>query len=292
MRFSRVLLVWVMLPAWCLAADEPQVIPLWPAGAPGSEGKTDPEVVAEQGKNGVHDRHISRIHNPTLTVYLPPRDKATGAAVVICPGGGHRFLAIDHEGYDVARWLNSIGVAGIVLKYRLARTEGAGYKVDVHALADARRAIRLVRSRGRGVGDRSEAGRPDGLLGRRRADRAGEHAVRAREPRAPSDPVDRLSSRPDFQVLIYPGGRPESFEVTKETPPAFLLVAADDRISAARTVASFTALRKAGVPAELHVYARGGHGFGMHEIHRPGGAAGRIPAPGMDGRPTGCLKKP
>ncbi len=148
MKFSRMLLVWVMLPAWCLAADEPQVIQLWPGGAPGSEGKTDPEVVAEQGKNGAHDRHISRIHNPTLTVYLPPRDKATGAAVVICPGGAHRFLAIDHEGYEVARWLNSIGVAGIVLKYRLARTEGAGYKVDVHALADARRTIRLVRSHG------------------------------------------------------------------------------------------------------------------------------------------------
>ena len=86
--------------------------------------------MAEQGKNGVHDRHISRVHNPTLTVYLPPRDKATGAAVVICPGGGHRFLAIDHEGYDVAKYLNSIGVAGIVLKYRLARTEGADYKVE------------------------------------------------------------------------------------------------------------------------------------------------------------------
>ena len=90
-----------MLPAWCLAADEPQVIPLWPSGAPGSEGKTDPEVVTERGKDGVHDRHVSRVHNPTLTVYLPPRDKANGAAVVICPGGGHRILAIDHEGYDV-----------------------------------------------------------------------------------------------------------------------------------------------------------------------------------------------
>src|SRR5262249_3712211 len=117
MRLSRVLLVWALLPAWCLAADEAQVIPLWPSGAPGSEGKTDPEVVTERGKDGVHDRHISRVHNPTLTVYLPPREKANGAAVVICPGGAHRILAIDHEGYDVARRLNEMGVAGIVLKY-------------------------------------------------------------------------------------------------------------------------------------------------------------------------------
>ncbi len=268
MRFSRVFLVWVMLPAWCLAADEPQVIPLWPSGAPGSEGKTEPEAVAEQGKNGVHDRRISRVHNPTLTVYLPPRDQANGAAVVICPGGGHRVLAIDHEGHDVARWLNGIGVAGIVLKYRLARTEGADYKVDVHALADARRAIRLVRSR-------AEEWRIDpkrvGLMGFSAGGELTALASSRFEPEsaAAGDPIDRLASRPDFQVLIYPGGRPESFAVVKEAPPAFLLVAADDRISAERTVNVFSALRKANVPAELHVYARGGHGFGMHEIHAP-----------------------
>jgi endo-1,4-beta-xylanase len=262
------LLVWALLPAWCLAADEPQVIPLWPSGAPGSEGKTDPEVVTERGKDGVHDRHISRVHNPTLTVYLPPRDKANGAAVVICPGGAHRILAIDHEGYDVARRLNEMGVAGLVLKYRLAQTQGAGYKVDVHALADARRAIRLVRSR-------SEEWEIDpqrvGLMGFSAGGELTALASTRFEPASPgaSDPIDRPSSRPDFQVLIYPGGRPASFEVTKESPPAFLLVAADDRISAQRTVESFTALRKAGVPAELHVYARGGHGFGMHKIDGP-----------------------
>jgi acetyl esterase/lipase len=267
MRFSRVLLVWVMLPAWCLAADEPQVIPLWPAGAPGSEGKTDPEVVEETGKNGVHDRHISRVHNPTLTVYLPPRARANGAAVVICPGGGHRILAIDHEGYDVARWLNSIGVAGIVLKYRLARTEGAGYKVDVHALADARRAMRLVRNRAEEWGiDPKRVG----LMGFSAGGELAALASTRPEPGSPTaeDPIDRLGSRPDFQVLVYPGGRPESLQFTKDTPPAFLLVAADDRLSD-RTLAIFTALRKAGVPAELHVYARGGHGFGMHEIQAP-----------------------
>jgi acetyl esterase/lipase len=267
MRLSRTLLVWMMLPAWCLAAEEPQVIPLWPSGAAGSEGKTEPEVVAEQGKNGVHDRHISRVHNPTLTVYLPPRDKATGAAVVICPGGGHRFLAIDHEGYDVAKYLNSIGVTGIVLKYRLARTEGADYKVDVHALADARRAIRLVRSH---ADDWGIDAKRVGLMGFSAGGELAALAGTKFEPASPgaADPIDRLDTRPDFLMLVYPGGRPESFNVTKETPPTFLLVADNDRL-AERTIAIYSALKKAGVSAELHIYARGGHGFGMHDTHSP-----------------------
>ena len=262
MRLSKAWFVWVLLPAVGFAADEPPVIPLWPSGAPGSEGKTDPEVVVEQAKGGGHDRRVSRIHHPSLTVYLPPRDKATGAAVVICPGGAHRFLAIDHEGHEVARWLNSIGVAGFVLKYRLARTEGAGYKVEVHALQDAQRAIRLVRSRAGGWGiDPKRVG----LMGFSAGGEVTALAGTRFEPgsEAASDPIDRLSSRPDFLVLVYPGGRPESFNVTKETPPAFLIVADDDRISAARTSATYAALKKAGVSAELHIYARGGHGFGM-----------------------------
>ena len=265
MRLSRTLLVWLMLPTWCLAADEPQVIPLWPSGAPGSEGKTDPEVVTEKGKNGTHDRRVSRIHNPTLTVYLPPREKNTGAAVVICPGGGHRILAIDHEGYEVARWLNSIGVAGIVLKYRLAQTPGAGYTVDGHALADARRAIRLVRSH---AADWSIDPNRVGMMG---FSAGGEVAALAGtkfepESQGATDPIDRPSSRPDFLVLVYPGGRPETLPITKETPPTFLVVAHNDRL-ADRTIAIYSALRKAEVPAELHIYGRGGHGFGMHDTH-------------------------
>ncbi len=215
MNVTKALIVWLMLPAWGLAADEPRIIPLWPGGAPGSEGKTDAEVVQETGKNGVHDRHISVIHNPTVTVYVPPRDKANGAAVVICPGGGHRILAIDHEGYEVAQWLNSIGVAGIVLKYRLANTPDAGYKVDVHALADARRAVRLVRSHAEEWGIDPEPGRPDGLLGRRRADGDRQHAVRGRElgcqrPDRPAQLAARLPGadlprRPARQLRVHQG---------------------------------------------------------------------------------------
>jgi endo-1,4-beta-xylanase len=255
-----------MFPALAAAADEPPVIPLWTAGAPGSEGKTEPEQVKENGKDGAHDRHVSRVHKPSLTVYLPPRDQANGAAVVICPGGGHSILAIDHEGHDVAKRLNEMGVAAFVLKYRLARTPGAGYKVQEHALADAHRAIRLVRSR-------AEEWRIDphrvGILGfSAGGELAALASIRRDRKSQGTDPIDQEDAHPDFQVLIYPGGRPETFEIGKDTPPTFLLVAGDDRLSD-RTMAIFAALRKAGVPSELHVYARGGHGFGMHKINAP-----------------------
>jgi endo-1,4-beta-xylanase len=210
---------------------------------------------------------VSRIHNPSITVYLPPREKATGAAIIVCPGGGHRVLAIDHEGYEVARWLNSIGVAAMVLKYRLAQTPNAGYKVDPHALSDAQRALRLVRSRAAdwgvdpkrvGLMGFSAGGEVTALAGTKNDDASA----------GATDPIDRLSSRPDFLVLIYPGAKPETITVTKQTPPAFLVVANDDLI-ADRTLGLFQSFKKAGVPTELHVYARGGHGFGMRDLHAP-----------------------
>ncbi len=112
---------WLMLSTFCMAADEPSEILLWPGGAPGSEGITAGNVVVDRGKDGSHIRSVTQVHKPSLTVYLPPKEKATGAAVVICPGGGHRMLAIEHEGHDIAKWFNQIGVAGFVLQYRLAR---------------------------------------------------------------------------------------------------------------------------------------------------------------------------
>ena len=265
-RLMTAFLACVLMPAWCLAADEPEVIPLWPSGAPGSEGKSDAEQVKENGKNGVHDRHISHVHKPSLTVYLPPREKANGTAVVICPGGGHRILAIDHEGYDVAKRLNEMGVAAFVLKYRLANTPNAGYKVREHALADAHRALRLVRSRAQQWGiDPRRVGVMGFSAGGELAALAS--TVTAATPEKP-DAIDQLDAKPAFQVLVYPGGRPAEMEFTKDSPPTFLLVAADDRLSD-RTLAIFAALRKAGVPAEMHVYGRGGHGFGMHKINAP-----------------------
>ncbi len=126
-------------------ADRPEV-PLWDKGAPGSEGKTAREVDEPPNKDHGYLK-VTGVHNPSVTVFLPPRETATGAAMVIAPGGGHQFLNFDQEGTYVAEYLNTIGVAGFVLKYRLAREPGSTYKIEEHALADAQRALRLIRAR-------------------------------------------------------------------------------------------------------------------------------------------------
>ena len=244
-------------------AAKEEVVPLWPQGAPGSEGKTAPEVVVET--DGV--RRIHSIHNPSLTVYLPKRalgKKITGAGVIIMPGGGHRYLAIDNEGHRVAAWLAAQGVAGFVLKYRLAREEGSTYKVAEHALADAQRAMRVVRSRSKdwrldparvGILGFSAGGQLAGFAGAR---------FDAGKPDAP-DVIERESSRPAFQALLYPGAAAADLVIPKDAPPAFLLTAADDKGPTGNAIGFFQKLREAGIAAELHVYARGGHGFGMKD---------------------------
>jgi len=247
--------------AW--AAEGMPEVPLWTAGAPGSEGMTAKEIV--EAPNSSHDYlKVWSIHNPSLTVFLPPREKATGAAVIIAPGGAHSFLAIDIEGYNVARYLNSIGVAGFVLKYRLAREPGSKYKVDVDALADARRAIRLVRSRAEEwhVNPSRVA-----IMGFSAGGEVAALASTRFEPANPSaaDPLDRPSSRPDYQILIYPGIRAENFTVTADTPKTFLLCADNDRGPSNALATLYPMLKKAGVQTEIHVYASGGHGFGIRE---------------------------
>src|SRR5262245_48664934 len=140
-----------LLPATVLPANQPKEIPLWTNGAPGSEGKAGPEAVRVTPQG---ERVLSNVHQPSVTPYLPSKEKATGAAVIIAPGGGHRELWADHEGHNIARYLSARGVAAFVLKYRLAREANSTYTVDDHALADLQRSIRLVRSRAQewGVG--------------------------------------------------------------------------------------------------------------------------------------------
>ena len=136
MRLIHLLVVALGMPLLARAEEPAATVLLWPAGAPGSEGKTAPE------KN--ENSRVSSVHKPSLTVYLPSREKATGAGVIVIPGGGHRYLAIDHEGYAVARWSSEHGIAAFVLKYRLAREEGSSYTIEEHALRDTQRALRLV----------------------------------------------------------------------------------------------------------------------------------------------------
>jgi acetyl esterase/lipase len=251
-----------------IMADQPLVVPLWPNGAPGSEGQTSKEVVTQRTEPGLSFSVVSNIHNPTITVFLPPKKKATGAAVIILPGGAHRFLSIDHEGYDVAKWFSERGVASFVLKYRLARSEGSTYKVEVHALQDAQRALRLVRSRAQEWGvDPARVGIMGFSAGGEVAALAATNYDSGSE--SASDPIERQQSRPDFQVLIYPGTA-KDLNVTKDTPPTFLACAYDDRPTMSEYVATlFLTLKKAGVPAELHIYSSGGHGFGIRKGPHP-----------------------
>ncbi|HUJ44751.1 MAG TPA: alpha/beta hydrolase [Opitutaceae bacterium] len=258
----------VAIPA--MSADNPPMVFLWTNGAPGTPPRTTEQEIYEPATPERNYSRLTRIHNPSLIVYLPPEKIATGAAVIICPGGAHRFLAIDHEGYDVGRWLAHIGVAGFVLKYRLAHTDGFPYTVDT-SVGDALRAIRVVRSRA------AEWHVDPARVGIMGFSAGGELAALAAVQEAASrpdtaDPVDRLSSRPDFQILVYPGGPlVAALQVPAGAPPAFLACAYDDQGSAALVGELFLRFKKAGVPAELHIYARGGHGFGMRASPLPVG---------------------
>lgn len=246
-------------------AGEPQEILLWPNGAPGSEGKTGGETFIERN-DGV--RRVAGIHRPSITAHLPAPEKATGAAVLILPGGGHQYLSIDNEGHFVAKWLAERGIAGLVVKYRLARETGSTYKVEVEALRDTQRAIRVARSRAKewridpervGVMGFSAGGQLAALAAMRFD--AGQSDA--------ADAVDRQSSRPSFQALIYPGGVGAETAIPKDAPPAFLCAAFDDRGPAKTAVDLLQKMRDAGVTGELHLYSTGGHGFGMRDRPLP-----------------------
>ena len=245
-------------------------IPLWPLGAPGSEARRDePEQISWRQEPDIVFPVISNIHAPSLTPFLPPAANANGCAVIIAPGGGHMQLTIDREGYDLARWLAARGIAAFVLKNRLARDTSTPrgvaqpYTIDSHALADAARAIRVVRAR---AAEFSVNPTRIGIMG---FSAGGELALlAAAKPDAGQpgavDPIERQSSRPDFFAPIYSGGLQRTDLVWSKdaTPPAFLACAYDDRMPE-QLATFFTTLRRAGVSAELHIYHTGGHGFGV-----------------------------
>jgi endo-1,4-beta-xylanase len=259
MRLTHLLVAALCIPLSARAEEPGAAVLLWPAGAPGSEGKTAPE----KSENS----RVSSVHKPSLTIYLPPRARATGAGVIVIPGGGHRYLAIDHEGYSVARWLSEHGIAGFVLKYRLAREEGSTYTIEEHALRDTQRAVRLVRSR------TAEWGLDPARVGVIGFSAGGELAalVSVRNDGGVAggdDPIERQSSRPAFQALIYPGNA-QGIVPTPDSPPVFLACGYKDRPDISEGLASvYLAFKKTGVPAELHIYAGAGHGFGLREADR------------------------
>jgi acetyl esterase/lipase len=243
--------------ALALAEDHPPAIPLWPHGAPGSEARaTEPEKI--DGSN------VLNVHNPSLTPFIPTKD-ATGVAVVIAPGGGHSKLCLGHEGYALAEWMRDHGIAAFVLKYRLARESGSTYTIQDHAMADTRRAIRIVRSRAQ-----EWSIKPDriGIMGfSAGGELAAFSAMKSDDGSAKSaDPIERAGCRPDFQALIYPGTS-DLFTVEKGMPPLFIACGYGDRDDISKGMAKlYLKYKEAGVKAELHIYSNVGHGFG----YRPG----------------------
>ena len=267
LRVFCALLLVLLAGSWAAHPGMAQdTIELWPEGAPGAVGEEAEDI-------------------PTLTIYLPEASAANGAAVVVCPGGGYAHLAMDHEGRQVAEWLNERGVAAFVLKYRLGPRYG-----HPSPLMDAQRAMRYVRAHSDGLGiDPSRIGIWGFSAGGHLAATTSTHVA----PGVPdaADPLERHSSRPDFSILAYPvitmtdpftheGSRfhllgedydldladrlSNEKQVTADTPPAFLFHTDDDGpVPADNSVAYYLALRAAGVPSELHIYRSGPHGVGL-----------------------------
>ncbi len=258
-------------------------IKVWPDGPPTSNGITVPE----EKYDGIRVRNVSV---PEMYVYLPEKAINTGIAVVICPGGGYAIEAMDHEGYDMAKWLKSKGIAGIVLKYRLPN----GHQ-EVPS-DDTRRALRTVRNNAAAWGiNPSKIGIAGSSAGGHLASTVGTRFDKGNP--ASSDPVEKVSCRPDFMLLLYPvitfredfghmGSRKnligdgnkwdlvEKFSnelhVTPETPPAFLVLADDDKgVPPRNSVEFYMGLKKNNIPAEMHIFAQGGHGFGMTKKNLP-----------------------
>jgi acetyl esterase/lipase len=268
-----------------LGADPPVVVDLWPGKVPGDAGIAGAEKFIElkiDGKpyevGGKPTKWLTNVTRPTLTVCQPAKDKNTGVAMLICPGGGYHNLAWDVEGEEVAAWLNSIGMTGIILKYRCPRRPGdVKGEPPAGPLKDAQRAVSLVRSK---AGEWGIDPQKIGIIGFS----AGGHLAGAtatnfeRRTYEPIDEVDKLSCRPDFAVMLYSGyfklkDKEElspTIRMAAGTPPLFLVHASDDPISEAdHSVTMYLAMKRAGVKAELHVYASGGHGFGVRKVAHP-----------------------
>jgi acetyl esterase/lipase len=265
MFFVRPLAALFFAAAAAFAADAPKEIPLWPLGAPGSEGKTEPEKVVTSGSG---ERNVSSIHNPTITPYLPAAGKGNGAAMLVIPGGGHSKLCVDHEGVNIAQWLADRGIAAFVLKHRLAREQGSTYTIEGHALPDTQRAIQFIRSRAK------EWSIDPMRLGAMGFSAGGELVALAwmrpnvGKPES-TDPVEVQDSSPAFQALIYPG-RSGDIVPTKDAPPAFLLCGEKDRKDISEGLAEvYLRFKRAGASAEFHVYADAGHGFGFRSTMKP-----------------------
>ncbi len=269
-------------PAWQLAPGH-VTLPIWPKGVPGTEQGTSEKVPAEIDTTTAKDNLIAgkpliRLGNvsiPTITLYKPKGANGVAPAVLVFPGGGYRILAIDLEGTEVCDWLNSAGITCVLLKYRVPNT--GPYPKSSAALQDAQRAVGVVREHAAEWGiDPSRVG----VLGFS----AGAHLAAALSTHYETrlydaiDAADKLSCRPDFAVIVYPGYLANAekgmapnpdIQPTAQTPPSFIVQAEDDPVHVENATVYYLALKNAKVPAELHLYAEGGHGYGLRHTALP-----------------------
>ena len=230
------------------------VIYLWVGGAPGFESKKD---IPEEAK----DWWVKNINNPSLTVYAAPKEKATGAAVIICPGGGHNKLVITSEGKEAAEYFNSIGITAFVLKYRLFREDKSPYTVE-NTLQDGRRAVRMVRQQAKQYNiDTSKIGLMGFSAGGELAAWVGFNTPK--ETLVKTDDIDNLKCTPDFLVLVYPGPLAVPDSLSGSTPPLFMVAANDDECCSEPLLKITALYRKAHAKVEMILYAQGNHAFNM-----------------------------
>ena len=273
------LVVCLAVPGSDSLAQEKQEIKIWPNGLPaGSVTLNATQVDELLEKQKVHPRgHVLYVDSPSLTIYPAPGETANGCGVVICPGGGYNVLAWQHEGVELAEWFNSIGVTAFILKYRVPRR--IPDKIHWEPMQDVQRAIRWVRHRADKYKlDSDRIGTIGFSAGGHLTVMSGvQFDTKCYEP---VDEADQLSARPDFICPIYAaymadGYRDDKAElgslitVTKETPPAFMAVTWDDKFRGAQSALLFARLKENGVPAEIHVYSKGGHGYGIRESDNP-----------------------
>jgi acetyl esterase/lipase len=272
MRLSVSLLIVLACGLWAPGA-EPREIKLWPGKAPGETKDIGPEKFVEAKKGQLEIKRLTDVSEPTIAIYAPSMEKANGAAVIVAPGGGYSILAIEHEGTDVCGWLNSLGVTAVLLKYRVPK-RAMQSPDNLAMIQDAQRAVSLVRNLHEEL--KIDPKRV-GMLGFS----AGGHltacaCLTKKRLYDTADKGDEPSHEPNFGVLIYPGGivdkggalKPE-FEVKKDSPPMCFIHSSDDNVSSENSVALYLALKKNNVPAELHLYSSGGHGYGMRKTPHP-----------------------
>jgi acetyl esterase/lipase len=267
----------VLAAALARGAELPAPIDVWPGQIPGVTAASGPEKSVPGLPTNLFPKQVSNVSHPTLTVLRPPKEKDTGVAVLVCPGGGFRELDMVKEGEDAARWLNGIGITAIVLKYRVPTP--ANMPEYVPAFQDAQRALSLVRSKAEEWGIKSDhIGIMGFSAGAQLSIRAGTQFDQRTYPAV--DQVDTVSCRPDFAIVIYPGGLVTKdgtdtllpdVHITKGACQMFFAQAETDRVNSENSILTFLALKRAGVSAEMHIYAVGVHGFGLKPTTNPHG---------------------